>query len=313
MICIYHSRDLDGFTSGAIVKRRYPDAVLIGYDYGEELSMDKIPAGEPIIMVDVSMPMDKMLSLANRSHNKFTWIDHHASAIKDYEKFRETNDWFCHAVLQSGIAACELTWQYLFPNETMPIGVNILGEYDTWRNSDKDQWENIVMPFQYGMRLICNSPETFPDYLFDSRVFDIETIISKGDVILKYHAQIDVLLCRKAAFEHNIGGIRCICVNKGGASSTTFASVYDESKHDVMMPFFFNGTKWIFSLYSTKPEIDCSIIAKVRGGGGHKGAAGFEADDLNSVLFGFVKEIPVFYKSNPIDFIGPQFDMKIKE
>lgn len=285
MICIYHSRDLDGFTSAAIVKRKYPDATLIGYDYGEELSIDKIPAAEPIIMVDVSLPMDKMLLLANRSHNKFTWIDHHASAIKDYEKFRETNDWFCHAVLKSGIAACEITWLHLFQNEVVPTAVRLLGEYDTWRNADKEHWEDVVLPLQYGMRLICNSPETFPIYLFGEEMNEeIWDIKRRGNIILKYQAQSNENFCQKAAFTHTMDGVRCLCINKFGGGSMVFDSIYDESKHDIMMPFFFNGTKWIFSLYSTKPEIDCSVIAKARGGGGHKGAAGFEAEDISSVF-----------------------------
>ncbi len=40
MIGIYHSADLDGFTSGAIIKRKYPNAKMIGYDYGNPFAMD---------------------------------------------------------------------------------------------------------------------------------------------------------------------------------------------------------------------------------------------------------------------------------
>lgn len=43
MIGLYHSEDLDGFTSGAIIKLKYPEAKMIGYidwvyysTYGEE-------------------------------------------------------------------------------------------------------------------------------------------------------------------------------------------------------------------------------------------------------------------------------------
>jgi len=40
------------------------------------------------------------------------------------------------------------------------------------------------------------------------------------------------------------------------------------------------GKKWSYSVYSTKPDIDCSAFAKRYGGGGHKGAAGFYSDSL---------------------------------
>lgn len=41
-------------------------------------------------------------------------------------------------------------------------------------------------------------------------------------------------------------------------------------------------------MYSIKPEIDCSLIAKQLKGGGHKGAAGFKVKDIITI-FPFLK------------------------
>jgi hypothetical protein len=60
MIGICHSRDLDGYTSGAILKLKYPEIKLIGYDYGQPIPWDQIPVGEAVIMADVSLPMSDM-------------------------------------------------------------------------------------------------------------------------------------------------------------------------------------------------------------------------------------------------------------
>jgi len=106
MIGIYHNRDLDGFTSGAIIKLKYPDAKMIGYDYGQPFEQEII--GEPIIMSDVSLPMKTMVKIAQLSNWQLTWIDHHISAINDYKEFVGNGENFCHAVLENGIAACEL-------------------------------------------------------------------------------------------------------------------------------------------------------------------------------------------------------------
>lgn len=286
MICIYHSKDLDGYCSGAIVKLKYPDAKLIGFDYGQELPMDEIPEGEQIIMIDVSLPMNQMEDLARHSGWKLTWVDHHISAISDYKKFVGNRETFCHAVLEDGISACEGGWKYLFPNEFVPTAVKLLGEYDTWRNEDKFRWDNAIMPFQYGMRMICSSPETFPPDLFKTySVNDIETnspvydIIKDGKLILEYQKVQNTRAC-KYAFEVEFEGLRAIVLNNGGANSQVFESVYDESKHDLMIPFVFTGKRWTFSLYTTKDEVDCSVIAKSKGGGGHKKAAGFQLSDL---------------------------------
>lgn len=285
MICIYHNRDLDGYTSGAIVKRKYPDAKMIGYDYGQPLEIEV--TGEPIIMVDVSVPMKTMVKLAQMSNWQFTWIDHHASAIKEYNEFVGDGETFCKAVLKDGEAACEGAWKYLFPDEEMPLAVKLLGEYDTWRNQDKYRWENEILPFQFGMRVICNSVETFPENILKNTQSAKEAVwkwMDAGKMILNYQGLTNEAQCRKAAFEYEFEGLRAICLNGGGFNSDVFKSVYDESKHDVMMPFQFDGKQWTISLYTTKDEIDCSVIAKSKGGGGHKKAAGFQVKDISSVF-----------------------------
>lgn len=280
MICIYHNKDLDGYCSGAIVKLKYPEAKLIGFDYGQQLPMEEIPQGEPIIMIDVSLPMFEMDNLSKHSGYNFIWVDHHASAIADYKNHDHMG---INAILKDGEAACEGGWKYLFPDTEMPTAVKLLGEYDTWRNKDKDRWDNAIMPFQYGMRMFCSSPETFPDELF--KEYEVVTdnpvykIIHDGKLILSYQKTQNERAC-KSSFEITFEGLRAICLNNGGANSQVFDSVYDESKHDIMIPFVFTGKHWTFSLYTTKNEIDCSIIAKSKGGGGHKKAAGFQLKDI---------------------------------
>lgn len=234
MICIYHSRDLDGFASGAIVKRKYPDAKLIGFDYGQSIPWDDIPEGEPIVMIDVSVAMSEMSELSRRSQN-MVWIDHHRSAIKEYNELsaRDGGIMFLTPILQDGIAACEIGWNYFFPDENMPTAITLLGEYDTWRKENEFRWENAILPFQYGMREVCSSPETFPNELF--YVYSIENgspiyrIIYSGNTIISYQDKQNERLCKSSAFEVDFMGYKCICLNLAGASSLSFKSVYDES------------------------------------------------------------------------------------
>lgn len=285
MICLYHSKDLDGMCSGAIVKLKYPDAKLIGFDYGKELPMDEIPQGEAIIMIDVSMPMDKMEQLAMYSGYDLTWIDHHISAINDYKEYVSGRESFMVAILENGISACEGGWKYLFPDIRMPMAVKLLGEYDTWRNYDKERWDHYIMPFQYGMRMKCQSAETFPMELLTQEnntelsFRGVNEMIVVGSAILEYQKTQNERAC-KSSFEVEFEGLRGIALNNGGANSQVFESVYNPEIHDVMIPFVFTGKHWTFSLYTTKDEVDCSVIAKSKGGGGHKQAAGFQLKEL---------------------------------
>ncbi len=294
MICIYHSRDLDGYASGAIVKRKYPDAKLIGFDYGQELPWDKIPLGEAVIMVDVSLPMEQMEKLAERTGWRLRWIDHHISAINEYKAYTEGKETFMQTVLQNGIAACEIAWEHLFPNQNMPHAILLLGMYDTFRKENKAMFDDFVMPFQFGMRQICNSPETFPSALlspYDEKENPLYAeVIKSGKTILQYQALQNESKCRRS-FEIEFDGYRAICLNDTGFNSQVFKSVYDESKHDIMIMFAFDGkTKlWIFSIYTEK-DIDCSVMAKKRGGGGHAKACGFQSCDLDVIFKGQNKD-----------------------
>ena len=71
-----------------------------------------------------------------------------------------------------------------------------------------------------------------------------------------------------------------IALNKMLTNSQIFDSVWDNQKYDAMLTFGWRKGKWTVSLYSDKDDIDVGIIAKGRGGGGHKGAAGFQVDVL---------------------------------
>ncbi len=93
-----------------------------------------------------------------------------------------------------------------------------------------------------------------------------------------------MLACGRAAFEIEFEGLRAICLNQGAFSSNTLQTVYDPEKHDIMLGFQFNGRFWNVSLRSAKDEVDVSVIAKSRGGGGHKAAAGFEAKTFEGIF-----------------------------
>ena len=288
VIGIFHNADLDGYCSGAIIKKKHPEAKMIGWDYG--MPIPEIEPGSKVIMADISFHMDIMNNIGLES--EFTWIDHHKSAIEAYNNYYDNSDPTFKAVTNTTMAACELTWKELFKGERYPETVRLLGAYDSWRDNTEDYWENDVLPFQYGMRLFCNSLKSFPSVLIDEdnddtnyfREVFIRDTKNDGKLIINYQKQQNEYQCRTAAFEIDFKGYKVIAINGGRLNSLAFESVYDESKHDLMMPFQYKNGKWSVSIYSTKEDIDCSEIAKSMGGGGHKGAAGFQTENIYSII-----------------------------
>lgn len=283
---IYHSRDLDGFCSGAIIKKQYPDAIMIGYDYGQPIPYEKIQRNSRVIMADVSFSMPDMVKMALYTGQQFTWIDHHKSAIDEYQKLKQDNPTqaaYITAILKQGVAACEITWSHFFTQIEMPTAVHLLGQYDTWRNENKTNWEMLVLPFQYGLKLWdIDSAETFPEGFLESYA-NITNVVEKGMIALSYQRIIDKANMQ-GSFVVDFEGLKAIACNGAGLGSMAFDSVYDEKVHDLMMPFKFDGGKWSFSLYTTKENIDCSELAKKYGGGGHKNASGFIMDKLPTFI-----------------------------
>jgi hypothetical protein len=78
--------------------------------------------------------------------------------------------------------------------------------------------------------------------------------------------------------------VTMILINKERFNPINFGIDYHADGYDVAGCFYFNGSKWSFSLYNDNGKFDCSAICKTFGGGGHKGAAGFMLDDINDIL-----------------------------
>jgi oligoribonuclease NrnB/cAMP/cGMP phosphodiesterase (DHH superfamily) len=273
MKCFYHSADLDGHCSGAIVKYFYPECELIGINYGDEFPWHSIGRDEVVYMVDFGIqPFDGMIQLAATTPH-FHWIDHHQTAIADYN----AHEFKIHGLRRNGIGACQLVWEYLSPNGDVPYAVELLAQYDVWNHSNPE-----TLPFQYGMRLektwpVENMPLWYNLFRNESAV---QKIVEQGSIVLRYVSQDNEKYCNSCAFETELDGLRCIAVNKMLTNSQVFDSVWNPSKYDAMLTFGYRKGIWTVSLYTDKPGVDVSIIAKNRGGGGHKQAAGFQCLEI---------------------------------
>lgn len=279
MKCFYHSSDLDGHCSGAIVKEKFPHCEMIGINYGQPFPFDKIAPGEDVYMVDFCLqPFDDMERL--NSLCSLHWIDHHAVGSIDEAGLRG----FLASggqLLQVGMAGCELVWKYLHDdNEIRPAAVYYLGRYDVWDHEDPN-----TLPFQYGMRKFSNTAPDNHDLwwqLLDCNT-SVDRIINDGKLFLSYEENQNAKFCKAYAFETELNGNRAVCANRGFTNSKVFDSVYDPEKHELMITFVRlkpPAGKWTVSLYSTRQDVDCGEIAKSFGGGGHKGAAGFQCEQL---------------------------------
>lgn len=272
MKCFYHSADLDGRCSGAIVKRFHPSCELVGINYGQLFPWDTIQPDEIVFMVDFSLqPFTDMIRLKSACR-ELVWIDHHKSAIEERNLAGVP---FCGRQVV-GKSGCELVWDYLALSD-MPRAVFLLGRYDVW------DWMNHSgsIEFQKGLWQFDTDPNNseFWQRLFVDEDL-VDEIIHKGALLLAAQKKDNSSYLRACGFETELDGLRCLAVNKGMTNSTVFDSGYDPEKHDAMLSFCWYRDKWKVSLYSAKSAVDVSVVCKARGGGGHAGAAGFQCEVL---------------------------------
>ena len=310
IVCVYHSIDLDGWMSAAIVKlwhekeaeRLLKEAIelaekglvtryelmdtmdYIGYNYGQPIP--DVSEYDMVIMCDISFPAEDMNRLINNPDNdNFIWLDHHISAISN----PEINENWAKGLRDTSFAACELTWQYFFPNEPTPNIVTLLGLYDSFRHKGTED-EQKVLEFQYGARQCIRNYEDAYYYL--TNTFDIENqslssqIFANGKAIYQYLCT-EAQQVYKSGFEiefHQIGifvkpVVKFICINKERFNPFNFGIDYHKDGYDGCACFHYANGMWNFSLYNDNGKVDCSQIAKQYGGGGHRGAAGFRCDN----------------------------------
>lgn len=281
MICIHHN-DLDGRCSAAIVKYRFSPRYVITFiemDYSYELDLSKIKKDEYVYIVDFSLKPDvieKLLAITK----KVVWIDHHVTAKEYPYQFLDGLRDFEN----KSMAGCELTWKYLFPDILMPIAISYIGDYDKWAL----KYEPECFQFHEGMKLLDNKPtsenwfnlfnivnarykkEVTAYYLY------IDRILKAGKLVITYRDNYCSDLRNLYGYETEIFGYKAYACNQYLFGSKGFGEKFNE--YQVCLAYVHTGNGFIVSLYSK--NVDVSVIAKYYGGGGHKGAAGFNCIEL---------------------------------
>lgn len=299
---IFHHNDLDGRCSGAIIKKyllkSYGENIeskifTFEVDYDENKQKEAIEESaldsETIIyVVDFSFNVDLMEYLYSLAGQNFIWIDHHITAI---QKMKDKQD-IIVGVRHTEYSATMLCWIYCFGREFTPTAVKYIDAFDCWKNQDKATWENVIMPFKYGLESqvteLDDIDNVWKDILQENEdnVDKLENIILRGTIIKQYMDQQNKENAEQKAYVIMFEDKRALTINDYGKGSLSLDSIYNEDEHDLMLTYSITGDGKInVGLYTQKPDVHVGNIAKKYGGGGHPGAAGFQTSVNNIQMF----------------------------
>ncbi len=267
IVCLHHN-DQDGHCAGAIVRHRFHDAVaLYEVDYGLPVPWDAVNAAETVILTDFSLPKADMDALFRAKGEKFIWIDHHISAMK------EMADLPLAGVRNLDKAGCVLTWEYFFPDAPVPAAVKFIGDRDIWRFDYPETRHFCEGLFAQNFNA---QNDALWQSLFSGDETAVNALIADGEIL--HTARMKSIRYRVAShgFEATFEGFRTMAINLPGNGDIghhicslgyDVAYVYTDVWQDGQII-----TK--VTLYSETTDV--SVLAKAHGGGGHKGAAGFK-------------------------------------
>jgi uncharacterized protein len=270
---LYHANCYDGFCAAWCLEEWLwsdSDTEYIPISYSDAVPWEKID-GRDVIIADFSFKRPVMEEIFGRS-SLCQVYDHHKTAEKELEGLS-------NCVFDMAKSGARLVWEGLCdPGEDLKIPNLVLftEDRDLWK------WE---LPYSKEINMAIRS------YPFDFTVWselesrlceDRKPIIREGEAILRFQDQY-IETMRKFVHPSSISGRTISVVNAPYFSiSDLLDAICDDEKEagrDPIAAAYFQRADglWQYSLRS-RGDIDVSEIARNHGGGGHKNAAGFEAE-----------------------------------
>ena len=294
MKCFYHA-DLDGEASAAIVGFANQQCQeFVPMNYNDHFPIDDIGISETIYIVDFTLQEPGMWERLMAQTMNVLWIDHHESTIL---AARDRPESHLGGVRHfRGKAACELAWIHFNPKVAVPLGISLIGDFDTWefvhgtlsrrfhqgllvgydtrpREGWDETWWPIVDADSQGKVGYHGKDETVPSRFIDE-------VCELGRRVLRKRSITNPIDLLADGFEVEFEGMSGVCINRGRAGSGFFDSL--AHLYDVLISISFDGERWSVSLYhsSGNTSVHLGEIARRYGGSGHAGAAGFQCKEL---------------------------------
>lgn len=281
MKCFHHN-DLDGKCAGSIVAqftKNYNQEDYFELDYIKPLPIDKISENETVYLVDYSFTENTVWQLDEilKKTKNVVWCDHHISSLSLLVKRPDLKQ--IKGLVQDKISGAALTYMYLYDCDfgTVPYYIKLVSDYDCWiYDYDPD-----TTHFKIGMDMTDhNALNTIWQILYnekDNHHNFLKELIDKGRIVKQYIDQDNTQYRKAWAYESELEGHKCLVINRK-SNSWLFGDQYN--KYPLVVSWVFNGESYVYSIFSSSKNIDCSKIAKKFGGGGHFSAAGFSSNEL---------------------------------
>jgi oligoribonuclease NrnB/cAMP/cGMP phosphodiesterase (DHH superfamily) len=257
-IVIAHADCVDGFTAAWVAHRVYGDAAE--YVFAKYGDAPPDVSGKDVLIVDFSYPRAVLLEM-KAAANSLHVLDHHKSAAKDLDGLD-----FC--TFDMNRSGAMMTWNWLEGHKNVPQLVRYVQDRDLWKwelqeSKEISAWLSIIRRDFGVWEATAEKLEKMPC-----------AVAALGTAILG-HVDAYVESTAKNARLYVVDEQTVPFVNAPGMMASELIGKLAETAPFAVGFFQRADGKWQYSLRS-RGEYDVSVLAERHGGGGHRGAAGFE-------------------------------------
>jgi nanoRNase/pAp phosphatase (c-di-AMP/oligoRNAs hydrolase) len=219
--------------------------------------------GSKVFIVDFSYPRDELEWLAERC--KIVVLDHHKTAQEDLHDLP-------FAEFDMDRSGAGMTWDYFHPGGQRPPLIDHIEDRDLWRFA------------LTGTKQVSSGLRSYPmDFtVWDSFAYHTARLQEEGVAIERYIQRLVENLAADVRIETWPEG-PALVVNAPGQLTSELADylldmeAYQGNQIGFVAAYKDMSDRRLWSLRS-RGDFDVGALAKGRGGGGHKNAAGFRED-----------------------------------
>lgn len=297
VLVIYHDNCLDGFGAAYAAWKKFgTTADYLPWNYDYELPVSASIINKDIYIVDFSFPPDVIKDMLDWT-NSITIIDHHKTFIDKVEadgycdvEYDERTDIILSITQWEGLAisydlarsGAVLAWQFFHLNEPVPQLLLHIQDRDLWQfkldgtkeicaalannrivERSWDEWQHLIDAFDKDDKEVMHS------------------IYASGRAIIACQQQL-IDECIATASEPTIDefGFKVITCNAPYSIASELGNKIATENPDCIAVVWHYSDKDNTIKHSLRSvgDVDCTLLAKKFGGGGHKNAAGFTLD-----------------------------------
>lgn len=264
-LVVFHKGCLDGIAAAWVFWKKYGNEMeyLPGIYQDDNFDIGQF-RDRKVYLADFSYPWDVLVDICSVATVVFL-LDHHKSALDSIGELLNLEK--CFATTEN--SGCMIAWQFLFPEESVPVQLRHIEDRDLWRFNLEFTKEITVAMYSYDI----STPEAFEAVM----EIPLATLVKEGIAFARQH-QADLDRFKKSMRrELCVGGYEILAFNVPGKYSSDIGNqvCLEEPSRPFVATYYDMKDGRIFSLRSVG-EFDVSRIAKIYGGGGHKNAAGFK-------------------------------------